>query len=75
MNAQEPAQKQIDTGSENRMSVAEKESYVRSAVDASPHKIAIIRWTDDSGAERVLVAWRDQNNNLVFDNKINSVNY
>jgi hypothetical protein len=75
MNAQEPAQKEMDTRSETRMSVVEKESYVRSAVDGSPHKIAIIRITDNGGGEHVIVAWRDENNNLVFDKKILGVAY
>ena len=75
MNAQEPAQKQMDTRSESRISVGEKESYVRSAVDGSPHKIAIIRITDNGGGEHVIVAWRDEDNNLVFDKKILGVAY
>jgi hypothetical protein len=75
MNAQEPVQKQMDTRSETRMSVVEKESYVRSAVDGSPHKIAIIRITDNGGGGHVIVAWRDENNNLVFDKKILGVAY
>jgi hypothetical protein len=52
------------------MHAQEKENYIRSAVDASPHKIAIISCKDHyehgSTLDHITVAFYDQNHNLVF---------
>jgi hypothetical protein len=67
MNAQEPAEKvtAIPTYYYLR-TTAEKESYIRSAVDASPHKIAIISLKDhyrggtDHQPDQVIAVWYDR---------------
>jgi hypothetical protein len=50
------------------MHAREKESYIRSAVDASPHKIAIISCKDhyEGQGDHITVAFYDKNHNLVF---------
>jgi hypothetical protein len=73
MNAQEPAEKvtAIPTYYYLR-TTAEKERYIRSAVDESPHKIAIVslkdhyRGGDDHKPDQLVAVWYDENNKLVF---------
>ena len=50
------------------MHAQEKESYIRSAVEASPHKIAIISCKDhyEGKSDHITVAFYDANHNLVF---------
>ena len=50
------------------MHAQERESYIRSAVDASPHKVAVIFVKDHyaNGSGHIAVAWKDANDNLVF---------
>jgi hypothetical protein len=50
------------------MNAQDKANYIRSAVDASPQKIAVIFLKDHyaNGGGHIAVAWMDANNNLVF---------
>jgi hypothetical protein len=50
------------------MHAQEKADYIRSAVDASPNKIAVISVKDHygDGSGHLAVAWKDANDNLVF---------
>jgi hypothetical protein len=48
------------------MHAQERESYIRSAVDASPHQIAVIFVKDHYANGRGHIAFEDANNNLVF---------
>jgi hypothetical protein len=50
------------------MHAQEKSTYISSAVDASPHKIAVIFVKDHygDGSGHLAVAWKDSNDNLVF---------
>jgi hypothetical protein len=73
MNTQETAEKVTAIPTYYYMrTTAEKESYIRSAIDGSPHKIAIISLKDhyrggpDHKPDQVIAVWYDENNKLVF---------
>ena len=57
------ADAQNELRGELTMNAQEKANYIRGAVDASPHKIAII-----SAGNSITVAWRDEKGNLLFAN-------
>jgi hypothetical protein len=73
MNAQEPVEKTTAIPTYYYLrTTAEKERYIRSAVDESPHKIAIVslkdhyRGGDDHKPDQLVAVWYDENNKLVF---------
>src|SRR5262245_51094563 len=49
---------------------SKEESYVRSAVDASRHGLAVISIKDPDKGDDVIFAWYDKNKNLVFSKKL-----
>jgi hypothetical protein len=73
MNAQEPVEKATQIRSSS--TAAEKESYIRSAVEGSPHKMVIIVVKEPGKDDHLTVAWIDDNNNLVFAKKVQNVTY
>jgi hypothetical protein len=73
MDAQEPVEKATQIRSSS--TAAEKESYIRSAVEGSPHKMVIIVVKEPGQDDHLTVAWIDDNNNLVFAKKVQNVTY
>jgi hypothetical protein len=73
MNAQESVEKATQTRSSS--TAAEKESYIRRTVEGSPNKMAIIVVKEPGQDDHLTVAWIDDNNNLVFAKKIQTITY
>jgi hypothetical protein len=73
MSAQEPVEKATQTRSSS--TAAEKESYIRRTVEGSPNKMAIIVVKEPGQDDHLTVTWIDDNNNLVFAKKVQTVTY